>query len=112
MESISEEDQAKKLEAILMDKNLALRLTREKSVEEMRKKLGACHPMGDLPVLRRKNSTALLFVAFMKHGHEGLLRYVNRANGFHPLLTFFLLRPQFALSRNVTAVAFGRYIFA
>ena len=51
-------------------------------------------------------------VAGIEHRQEGLLRDVDLADRFHPLLAFALFRPQLSLARDVTAIALGRHVLA
>ena len=45
--------------------------------------------------------------ADLQHGQERFLRNLDAADLLHPLLAFFLLLEQLALTRDVAAVALG-----
>ena len=47
-----------------------------------------------------------------QHGEESLLRHFHVANLLHSLLSALLLLEQFALTRHVAAIAFGRNVLA
>ena len=48
----------------------------------------------------------------LQNAEEGFLRKLDRTDLLHALLSFFLLLEKFALSRNVTAVAFGNDVLS
>src|SRR4051812_19149377 len=52
------------------------------------------------------------FVCTTDPRHKGLLRYFNAPDDFHARFAFFLLLEQFALPRNVAAIAFRNDVFA
>ena len=47
-----------------------------------------------------------------QNAHEGFLGDFDAADGLHALLTFFLLFEQFALTRDVAAVALGQNVLS
>src|SRR5690242_16627458 len=50
--------------------------------------------------------------ANLEHSQERFLRDINSTDALHALLAFLLLFEQFALSRDVAAVAFGEHVLA
>merc|ERR1712194_992492 len=53
-----------------------------------------------------------LIVVELKHGHESLLRHVDRADGLHALLALGLLVEQLLLAGDVAPVALGEHVLA
>ena len=56
--------------------------------------------------------SALTSTIQLQHRQERLLRHLNGSNLAHTFLAFLLFFKQFALSRHVAAVAFGRHVLA
>src|SRR5688572_5461285 len=56
--------------------------------------------------------SAIHYPLSLKHLDESFLRDLDAAEGFHAFLTFFLFLEQFALTRDVTAVALRGNVFA
>ena len=54
----------------------------------------------------------LLGLFELENGEEGLLRHLHGADLLHTLFAGFLFLKQFAFTRYVAAVAFGRHILA
>src|SRR5271155_3228421 len=52
------------------------------------------------------------FVADLEDGEEGFLRNLHAADGFHAFLAGFLFLQQFALARDVAAVALRQHVLA
>src|ERR1700674_2640087 len=48
----------------------------------------------------------------LQHGHEGLLRDLDRADPLHPALSFLLLFQQFAFPGHVPAIALCQDVLA
>src|SRR5829696_3780961 len=61
---------------------------------------------------RPRSMAALLRVAELEHGEEGLLRDLDAADLLHPLLALLLLLQQLALARDVAPVALGDDVLA
>src|SRR4051794_23910218 len=60
----------------------------------------------------QRDTPALIFVAGIQHGQERLLRDFDLTKLLHPLLAFFLLFQQLALTADITPVALGSHVLA
>ena len=54
----------------------------------------------------------IVLIIILEHGEKCFLRNFDFANLHHALFTGFLLFEQFALSRDIAAITFGKNIFA
>src|SRR4051812_38510134 len=64
------------------------------------------------PTLSYSHTPLLIIIPRFQNGQKCFLRNVDAADRFHAALAFFLLFEQFALPRDVAAVAFGGHVLA